>query len=182
VKSNIVSGNGSHGIRVETQPSEPLRGATVSGNVCFDNGRIAGSQSGISLFGPINGVAVNGNRCYDDQATRTQVYGVSASERSLPSPKSKNLVFAENLLDGNKTSGMNIASDVPSASTVAFRRLTATVGASQVSLPHGLPYAPRSVQIVRTSAGQVWKSAAADANNIYLRADGPSRTVEVLVG
>ena len=63
-----------------------------------------------------------------------------------------------------------------------FKRIAVTIGNQQTAAPHGLSYAPPSVSIAMTSNGTIWKSASSDATNVYLRADGPNRTAEVLVG
>jgi hypothetical protein len=56
-----------------------------------------------------------------------------------------------------------------------------TVGATEATIAHGLPWTPREIQVVMTSAGTVWKSKASDATNIYLTADDAGRTCEVTV-
>jgi len=56
-----------------------------------------------------------------------------------------------------------------------------TVGASQSTIAHGLPWTPREVRVVMTSTGSIWRSAASDATNIYLTADDANRTCEVWV-
>lgn len=56
-----------------------------------------------------------------------------------------------------------------------------TVGTSQVTIAHGLGYAPGIVNVTMTSAGNVYLSAASDATNIYLTADASSRTCLVSV-
>lgn len=56
-----------------------------------------------------------------------------------------------------------------------------TVGTTQVTIAHGLPWTPREVRITMTSAGTIWQSAAADGTNIYLTADNAGRTANVVV-
>jgi hypothetical protein len=92
------------------------------------------------------------------------------------------LLLGPNSLAGNVTGGVSIASPGPRIDSVPHRRLTATVGASKTAVPHGLPYAPRSIAITMLGPGSVWKSAAADATNVYLTADAAGRSAEVLVG
>ena len=58
---------------------------------------------------------------------------------------------------------------------------TQTIGTTQVSIPHKLGKMPNVVIITMTSAGQVYQSQAADATNIYLKADAASRTCNVQV-
>lgn len=56
-----------------------------------------------------------------------------------------------------------------------------TVGTSQATIAHGLPYKPTEVLVVMTGDGSIWKSAAANATNIYLTADAAGRTAEIYV-
>ena len=56
-----------------------------------------------------------------------------------------------------------------------------TVGTSQATIAHGLPWTPREIRIQMTSAGTMWRSATSDATNIYLTADAAGRTAEVFV-
>lgn len=56
-----------------------------------------------------------------------------------------------------------------------------TVGVAQVTVAHGLGYAPTDLTITMTSAGTIWRSAASDATNIYLTADAAARTCAVRV-
>jgi hypothetical protein len=109
-------------------------------------------------------------------------------------------VIQENMLVGSgalvrdETNGVNwptangTISTPNDRSTNAFRvPLTGrslgaqTVGASQATIAHGLPWTPREVRIRMTSTGMIWESAAADATNIYLTADDANRTCEVTV-
>ena len=85
-------------------------------------------------------------------------------------------------VQGNGSSGLTVASDSPRVDSVPYRRFTATVGTSQKAVAHGLPYTPRTLAISLLSSGFVWKSAPPDAQNVYLKADAPSRQVEVLAG
>lgn len=57
-----------------------------------------------------------------------------------------------------------------------------TIGASQTTIAHGQSYIPKVYAIVLTSAGQIWRSAASDATNIYLTADAAGRTCDVVIG
>lgn len=182
VHGNVVTGNGDDGIHLDDQPAESARGNVVSANVCAGNGRAHGGRAGIGLFGPSTGVSVARNRSYDPGPSRTQAYGIAAAERPSPSPTSRNLLLGPNLLEGNGTGGMSIAAAVPEAFTVPYRRLAAAVGASETAVPHGLPYAPRAVELTMTSAGRAWISRAADAANLYLTADADGRSAELLVG
>lgn len=56
-----------------------------------------------------------------------------------------------------------------------------TVGATQATIAHGLPWIPKEIRVIMTSAGTIWRSAASDATNIYLTADDANRTCEVWV-
>jgi hypothetical protein len=64
-----------------------------------------------------------------------------------------------------------------------FPRLlpSVTVGPTQVALPHGLGYAPAQVLVSMTSMGNIYRSAASDATNVYLTADASLRTADVYV-
>jgi hypothetical protein len=63
-----------------------------------------------------------------------------------------------------------------------WKKLRARVGRREVAVPHGLGYPPRAQVLTMTSPGRVWRSAASDAQAVYLTADGADRTVELLVG
>jgi hypothetical protein len=56
-----------------------------------------------------------------------------------------------------------------------------TVNIAQVTVAHGLGYTPTMISVLMNSAGTVWRSAASDATNIYLKADADGRTCEVFV-
>jgi hypothetical protein len=59
-----------------------------------------------------------------------------------------------------------------------------TIGTTQVSVAHGLGYTPTQVVIVPTTSpatGSVWRSAASDATNCYLRATAAGITCDVFV-
>jgi hypothetical protein len=62
------------------------------------------------------------------------------------------------------------------------KHLAAAVGVTEVAVPHGLSYSPYTISISMTSPGSVWRSAPSDGMNIYLTADAPDRSVDVLVG
>jgi len=55
-------------------------------------------------------------------------------------------------------------------------------GGTHTTIAHGLSYAPTSIQVMMTSAGNAYRSASSDATNIYLTADADSRTADILVG
>jgi hypothetical protein len=56
-----------------------------------------------------------------------------------------------------------------------------TVGATEATIAHGLPWTPREIRVVMTSTGMIWKSKASTTTNIYLTADDAGRTCEVTV-
>jgi parallel beta-helix repeat protein len=182
VHGNVVTANGHDGVHLDTQPAESARGNRVSANVCVGNGRKSAGRAGVGLFGPIDGAIVANNRCYDSQATATQTNGVAAAERPAPSPQSRNLLLGPNLVDGNRTTGLSVSVATPQAFTVPYRRVSSSVGPGETAVPHGLPYVPRTVELLMTSGGQAWSSRAPDGTNVYLTADAPGRTVEVLAG
>ena len=79
-----------------------------------------------------------------------------------------------NTVDSNSQNGIFVSD--------SFRLLPAvTVGPTQVTVAHGLGYAPAQVLISMTSAGSIYRSASSDAVNIYLTADASSRTADVFV-
>jgi len=63
-----------------------------------------------------------------------------------------------------------------------YKKVTATVGATQTAIAHGLSYIPMTIEITMTSAGNVWRSAVSDGTYVYLTADSAGRTCEVMVG
>lgn len=180
VNSNRVVGNGSDGIYLRDQ-SDLL----VSGNYCANNGQRTTSRAGIWLHAstiPIDSIFVLGNRSTDKQATKTQYYGIF-----LQSTGPTNVVISQNAVKGNATNDPNSGgigfSSSNSYDSAPWHRLAGnTIGTTQVAVAHGLPYAPKSVSISMTSAGQVWQSATADTTNVYLTADAAGRTCDLTVG
>jgi parallel beta-helix repeat protein len=183
VTGNIARLNSACGIRVETEPSESSRGVTVTANVSFENGRDGSAPgAGVSVYGAVQNVVVTQNRCFDGQATRTQRRGLDVQDAPSPSPPAGNLLLGPNLLDGNRDGGLAPGSGASAAHVVPHRRVAATVGRAQTAVPHGLPHAPLALQLAMRSAGRVWRSAPADATNVYLTADADGCQVELLVG
>jgi parallel beta-helix repeat protein len=203
VTDNVLRDHGSHGIFARGSRGCAFNGNVVTsndqagivlqdtsdcvctGNICSNNGQNTASsnyRSGIVLYqtgGTCANNVVSGNRCFDSQGSKTQNYGIAILNSVV------NTVLSGNLLEGNGSSknALNESSvAIPQTFNVPYRRLTATVGSSQASVPHGLPYTPNVVTITMTSSGTVYKSAPADGTNVYLRADGPNRTAELLVG
>jgi parallel beta-helix repeat protein len=179
VTGNIVSGNNQDGIELSAPSGEVVQGLICSDNLAHNNGRDTAQyrRYGIEIYGPNLSASVVNNRCYDDQSTKTQRYGIGVTD-SDPD----RLLLGPNQLDGNAVRGLFVASPAPRIDTPATRRLTATVGAGQIAVPHGLSYAPTVTTISMLSAGSVWRSAPSDTSNIYLKADAAGRQVEVLVG
>lgn len=179
VANNRCRLNGRDGINIKDN-SDVL----ITGNYCVSNGKQATSRAGIlvfAAFAPVDGIFIRGNRCTDKQATKTQYYGIFLTGLG----SSTNIVVANNDVKGNATndaSSGGIGGGQVYDSAPFHRLASQTVGTTQVSVPHGLPYAPRSVVVTMTSAGQVWQSAAADTTNVYLTADAAGRTVDILVG
>lgn len=180
VNSNRCVGNGQDGIYLRDQ-SDLL----VNGNYCINNGQKIPTVAGIRLHAftiPIDSISVVGNRCTDKQASKTQYYGVY-----LQATTPTNILIAANFLLGNATNNPSSGgigySNSNAYDSMPWKRLAGnTVGTSQVSVAHGLPYAPKSVSISMTSAGQIWQSAAADTTNVYLTADAAGRTCDLTVG
>ena len=181
VTGNNVTDNGRHGIDIGATYDKPGPfGGTCTGNVCAGNGTDTSQskRSGISLGGAYRGAVVANNRCYDPKPTPTQLYGIS-----VPDGYGSDFLIGPNILDGNATSGLSVNTGANGTYAVPYRKLTVTVGGGQgASVPHGLPYTPRVVTVSMTSSGQIWRSAAPDATNVYLTADGPSRKADVFVG
>ena len=68
--------------------------------------------------------------------------------------------------------------------TFLFQKLkrvvvTATVGASEVGVVHGLGSIPTQIMITMTSTGMVWESTDPDIRKVYLTADGAGRTCKI---
>jgi parallel beta-helix repeat protein len=203
VADNIVRASGSHGIWLQR-----ARGCSVTANVCAENGRAgllledtsdcvcqgnsavsngrdstAGNlRTGIGILqqnGACAGNVVTDNRCLDAQATKTQQYGMS-----ILNAADNNLV-AGNLLEGNgqaKRSLVISSGAIPATHAIPYRTVRATVGTTQVAVPHGLTYTPMAMTITPTSNGAVWRSAPPDSTNVFLQADRAGCTVEIAVG
>jgi parallel beta-helix repeat protein len=178
--SNMCSRNSQSGILIEDSSDN-----VCNGNTAMSNGQSSSSpnlKTGIVLLQTSSACAnnvVTGNRCLDTQGTPTQTYGIAAL-----SSTDNNLV-AGNLIEGNGSTSRALllsSAATPKTWTTPYRRITATVGNSQTGVSHGLPYTPLSITITMTSSGNVWKSAPSDSSKVYLTADGPNRTVEILVG
>jgi parallel beta-helix repeat protein len=179
VSANVCSMNGRSGVLIFTSTN-----CTIIGNICRSNGQDQAQTNhvnGITLWssgGTVANCTVIGNRCYDDQTTKTQRYGIRALNAV------DNCTFGQNLVEGNATTGLSFsAAPTGGTTSVPYRKLeNKTVGASQTAIPHGLPYVPQSIQILMTTTGSIWRSAASDATNIYLTADKAGRTADILVG
>jgi len=203
IADNSIRRNGSHGMQIGKASAVSIEGNVVtanaqtgillqdtsdsvcSGNVLTNNGQNTSSnnfKSGLVLYQNSSSCAnnvVTGNRCFDNQGSKTQTYGISILGSVT------NTVLSGNLLDGNGSGkgALNMSSQaVGQTFGVPYKRFSGSVSNGQVAIPHGLPYTPTAVSITMTSNGNVYKSAAQDGTNIYLRADGPNRTAEVLVG
>jgi parallel beta-helix repeat protein len=180
VLGNTLLANKGSGIRIEGFPDRPARNVNIEGNTARSNGQDTSlGGDGIELIGPLNRIAVTANMCFDSQATKTQRNGISLGGSTSTID---NVLFNANLVDGNRDTGMAISSAAGRTQNVPFRKVAATVGPSQVSVPHGLPYTPQAMTITMRSPGTVWQSAPSDATNVYLTADAPSRQVDVIAG
>jgi parallel beta-helix repeat protein len=180
VRGNVASGNARSGILVEPGVG-PARASAITANVCSRNGRGAAGD-GINMTGTVNGVAVGSNRCFDGQPAKTQLNGIRFTEPA-GGTGSDAILLAGNLVDGNASGGFSATNISPPAlNAIPYKRLSASVGPSATAIAHGLSYTPRSLRITAKSQGQVWQAASPDATSVYLQADGPARSVEVLVG
>jgi hypothetical protein len=120
---------------------------------------------------------ITGNRCSDTQGTKTQDYGIEVySDSGIVAFLSGNSCSSHQI--GNYSLGGS-ATIIKSAES---KLAATTVNSTQTTIAHGLGYTPRLVQILPTSAGQVWQSQAATSTNIYLTADADGRTADVWVG
>jgi hypothetical protein len=171
VTGAVISGNTISGSKASGINSASVS-AVIAGNTCFNNGMTQGSNSGI--FTSADGQVITGNRCFDNQGGKTQAYGIRVFSGD-------NIHLAGNLLEGNLTSGLLVGTPT-NLNSVPYRKIAATVGNTQTTIAHGLPYIPLSVAVTMTTAGTIWRSAASDATNIYLTADAAARTADVLVG
>jgi parallel beta-helix repeat protein len=201
VSGNAVAENLAHGIRLVRVRAVTVTGnsttrnlragisledssdCVVSANVCANNGRdrdYGALRTGIAVqqgSGTTQGNIISDNRCVDTQSPKTQSYGVA-----LIGTPTGNLI-GPNVLTGNATSGWLIPSAAAGQNdSVPFHKVKATVGTAETAVPHGLPFVPQSVTVLKTSPGDIWQSSAPDATNVYLRADAAGRTVEILAG
>jgi parallel beta-helix repeat protein len=180
VTGNSCAGNGRAGVLLEDTSDCVCQGNSASGNGRDSAG--GNLRAGIALLqqgGACAGNVVADNRSFDSQSTKTQQYGIAVLNGA------DNNLVAGNLIDGNAQSkGSLLISSQAVAAThaVPYRTVKATVGMSQTAVPHGLPYIPMAMTITPTSNGTVWRSAPADATNVYLRADRSGCTVEIAVG
>ena len=180
IGGNTALGNRGSGIRVEGFSGSPSRNVAIDGNTARNNGQDTSQNGdGIALVGPCNRIAVTGNICYDSQSTKTQRNGISLEDSSSTTD---NVLFNGNLVDGNRDLGLAIKSVASRTQNVPFRKVSATIGTSQLAVPHGLSYPPQALTITMRSRGTVWQSAPSDATNVYLTADAASRQVDVIVG
>lgn len=178
VSANVARANGHSGILLENTV-----GVVCDANVCNANGSATQAgwrRSGIVLYGDggaqsrSSANVVTSNRC--TAAGGPQRYGVYLVNRA-----EDNLV-AGNSLEGNLDAGAWRAGGPPSRHAVPSRRLLVTVGPQDTPVAHELPFVPGFVIVTMTSPGSIWRSRGSDAGHVYLRADGPSRTAEILVG
>lgn len=178
ISKNRISGCGAEGVQVITGS----KNLVIDGNVCNHNGIYASStyRDGIVIVdggsGTTKDLIVANNRCYDDNGSPTQVYGI----RLVSAPD--NLLFSNNVVVGNVTAGILLASETNTTFQPYRKLVNKTVNSTQTTIAHGLSYAPTSIQVLMTSAGNAYRSASSDATNIYLTADADSRTADILVG
>lgn len=178
----------------------------VSGSGCrvLNNTILNADQIGIYLWTPDN--IVEGNRIITVNAGLTgaiRIYGASALRNVVKHNYiSCTYVAPSILIDGGSDYNIVTENRMTGAATItgasynvtepnhvnnltvpyALKSLGAkTVNSTQVTIAHGLGYAPTVVEVLMTSAGTAWKSSASDATNIYLTADADGRTCEVFV-
>jgi parallel beta-helix repeat protein len=177
ISGNVVNGNGTAGIALRDS-----RDCVCSGNSAVQNGDEDGPaarRSGIVLEGieeDCSGNLVSGNSCSGGAEALTQMHGIALLGRA-----SGNLLAA-NLLGPHEGGGLLVEPTALGTDAVPWRRVDVEVDEAEVSIEHGLSYRPLLVSITMTSAGQIWGSSAADARHIFLRADGPGRSAQVLLG
>jgi len=154
----------------------------VLGNVC-----LKGVNDGVGAIRVENASLRNVVR--DNAVTNTGGYTISIEGTSdynqvggnqFPTSVSVNgdvritTTATHNTVDSNSQNGIFVSQ--------SLRLLPAVpVGTAQVTVAHGLGYAPAQVLISMTSAGSIHRSAASDTVNIYLTADASSRSADVFV-
>jgi parallel beta-helix repeat protein len=153
-------------------------------NVATENGQSTSDshrRSGILVLQVSAGCANNvlsANRCHDAQSTPSQTYGIVLYNAV------DNTVLSGNLLDGNGSSvlGLWVTSAATRTNSTPFRKLSVTVGNSPTPIAHGLGYTPVSMTIAMTSKGSIWKAQGSTGTYVWLQADTPNRTAELLLG
>jgi parallel beta-helix repeat protein len=177
VTGNTSSGNSLAGFLIQDSVD-----SVCSGNVAYDNGQNTASdnrRAGVVLNqyqGACANNVVTGNRCYDSQGAKTQLYGIALFN------KCDNNVVSENVLDGNGARGLLLSNGPTNVMAAGVRKIAVTVGAGVTAVQHGLSYVPNVVSVSMTSPGDIWRAAGSTTTTIYLRADAPGRTADVLVG
>ena len=173
IANNIVSSKQGNGIYVLATTANLAKRVKVIGNVCFNNGQsVAGGnhQAGIQLFslnasGDLSYVTVENNQCYDDQGTKTQLYGVRAS--NVTESIIKNNDLRDNSTAGFITGGTvtgTIAKDNRGYITESFGTATIASGATSIAVNHGLNITPSlsNIQVTPTNdmgnAAKYWIS------------------------
>jgi hypothetical protein len=117
----------------------------------------------VSLQTGITDGCVIRQRCSVSPLTGSGIYGGVGSTYVRTSSFGSTALF-------RKVSGQ------PTQSTIGWQREFAavlanqTIGTSQTAVAHGLGYVPTEVSVLPRADARVWRSAAADATNVYLTA------------
>lgn len=153
----------------------------VSGNYCSN--ATGGNSAPITINAGSRNI-IHGNYCINS-TPRAGIYITGAADHniivanSVPNAFSDVEIYDQSSGTHNKIAG-NIIVGVARAE---FEKSLGpqTVGTGQSTIAHGLGYAPTVVAVTMTSAGNIFRSAASDATNIYLTADAAARTADVHV-
>ena len=180
ITGNVVDRSGNAGVQVVNSTDFRVRSNVVRSSGTATT--VEQDATGIVVYSRDATVAhgvVAGNRSFDPATNPTQTHGTGTAGTVV------DVLFSANVADGNALSShAAMLVPFPGGATLTPTRAVPSiaVGTTQLAVPHGLGHVPESVVVTARSTGQIWQSAAPDATNVYLTADGPGRLCDLLVG
>ena len=106
LSDNRVNDNGFSGIEVTSSVADRADYNTITGNICYNNGKESSLQAGIKIYSSqasVRNCLINLNICYDNQIEKTQDYGILEQIGA-----NKNLI-SNNLCVNNKIQDIKIS-------------------------------------------------------------------------
>lgn len=186
---NINSGNSHRVVYNRLRCYSPV--TLSAGNDCriegnYLEGTQAGNDAPLFISAGLRTIA-RGNTCVNLNNRRCVVLGGAADYTQVYDNRLVSTFGSGNLLLDSSSGTHNLMAIGDNHESTVTKALqlkvlgAQTVNIAQVTIAHGLGYAPTQVLITPTSNNTIWKSAASDATNVYLKADADGATAEVYV-